>query len=135
MLWALWLIWLVRAHSPPTQTLAFAHDKSVLNISETGLDRLPEELSGLRKLKALVAMGNPWAKLDSSVLEQWDQLNSISQFAVRIFQTLFRFADQTICSCLAFAQAQKLADSFDQTTPSRQNILLALSLHPGRRSS
>lgn len=55
---------------------------SVLNISDTGLSELPEELGDLHKLKALVAMGNPWTRLDSKVVEQWEQLNSLSQSGV-----------------------------------------------------
>lgn len=50
----------------------------VLNISETGLDELPAALSELRRLKALVAMGNPWTCLSSEIMGNWDQLNSLS---------------------------------------------------------
>lgn len=56
----------------------YADRSKVLNISETGLQSLPAPLSELRNLKALVAMGNPWTELDSDVMENWDQLNSLS---------------------------------------------------------
>lgn len=54
---------------------------AVLNISETGLQRLPAPLTELRNLKALVAMGNPWTEIDSDVMDNWDQLNSLSECA------------------------------------------------------
>lgn len=64
----------------PSMARVCADHPKVLNISETGLQSLPAPLSELRNLKALVAMGNPWTEIDSDVMENWDQLNSLSMF-------------------------------------------------------
>lgn len=53
---------------------------SVLNISQCGLKSLPEELKGLKKLKAVVAMYNEWTELDGGVVSCWTEINSLSKF-------------------------------------------------------
>lgn len=50
----------------------------VLNMNECGLTKIPRELSSLKKLKALVAMSNPWKTLDSDIISSWPELNSLS---------------------------------------------------------
>ena len=52
---------------------------AVLNINDCGLTELPDDLKTLRKLKALVAMNNPWATISSEVLASWPELNSLSK--------------------------------------------------------
>lgn len=52
---------------------------SVLNISACDLSKLPKELAGLTKLKAVVAMNNEWTKLDPEVVAAWGDLNSLSE--------------------------------------------------------
>jgi Leucine-rich repeat (LRR) protein len=55
-------------------------DQSVLNVSDTGLTDLPKPLGRLSKLKAIVAMNNPWSRLDEEVVAGWKELNSLSGF-------------------------------------------------------
>ncbi|KAL7422715.1 hypothetical protein Q5752_002007 [Cryptotrichosporon argae] len=57
--------------------VASLDELSVLNISGCGLTDLPADLKGLPKLKALVAMDNPWASLNGDVLAGWTELNSL----------------------------------------------------------
>lgn len=54
-------------------------DRSVLNISDTGLKQLPPSWSALRKLKALVAMSLTWQSINDEVIGQWAELNSLSK--------------------------------------------------------
>ena len=40
---------------------------------------MPDDLKSLTKLKALVAMNNPWTTISSEVLASWPELNSLSE--------------------------------------------------------
>ena len=51
----------------------------VLNVSDTDLKKLPEPLGKLRKLKAVVAMNNPWKEMDEGAVGNWTELNSLSE--------------------------------------------------------
>jgi len=64
----------------------------VLNVSDTGLTDLPEPLRKLSKLKAIVAMNNPWTSLDEGVVSGRKELNSLSEWGPRSL-FLLRFVE------------------------------------------
>lgn len=54
----------------------------MLNVNECGLNALPKAFGKLHKLKAFVAMNNPWQRLDPDVISQWTELNSMSEWSL-----------------------------------------------------
>jgi hypothetical protein len=46
------------------------------------LTTCPKALTDITKVKAVVAMNNPWSVIDDDVVKAWKELNSMSMLSV-----------------------------------------------------